>query len=465
MATRLFLHLFNAKYTDIMKSLENYSQIGVTHILISPPCLTISSKEWWARYQPLHYLIIDGPLGTKDQLQLLCKTANQYQIGIVADVVLNHTATFNYNGKSLNVPSIEAIAAHNSSSITKQYNSLPNEYKVMFTENDFYKNDTIKNYDDRHQVLYGKLGKLMDLDQSSPRVMEMQIQYLKLLVQIGITGIRLDAVKHMPELYISQMIRIFERELISKYSSIPTLSCVVMEIICTTNTIDRDITPYIFSNQTCKIPIIYYDFPFMNNLACYILDDNVYLQPIANPEYQVATKELLKFYSNNNMMSFITNHDIVYNDCFKHWLIVKPLDKRMAYIVSLFFTNIQNFYIFNDNVPGTAYYDEINSPDLIKLLQFRKANPSLKLSPLVKFNKSIENKIYMGKLTDRAFFIINNDKYTYNLTPSWPQKTYDIEDGIYLDIFTDSKLEIKKEKGMTFNIQPSNSHLFIKQSH
>ena len=60
----VIMHAFNWKYADVTAKASDIAAAGYKVVLISPP-LKSSGSEWWARYQPQDYRVIDTPLGNK----------------------------------------------------------------------------------------------------------------------------------------------------------------------------------------------------------------------------------------------------------------------------------------------------------------------------------------------------------------------------------------------------------------
>jgi hypothetical protein len=100
------LHDFNTNFKDITKNLDKYKEMGITHIQPSPIqlCRTKigsvllmkkkmtsepSKPLWWLAYQPNNYNI-GNYYGTKEEVMELIKQANQKEINIIVDVVINH---------------------------------------------------------------------------------------------------------------------------------------------------------------------------------------------------------------------------------------------------------------------------------------------------------------------------------------------------------------------------------------
>lgn len=494
----IVLHCFNLPYDEISLHLAYYALMGVTHILISPPCLTADIPDWFGRYQPLHYFIIAGPLGNKQQLQNLCKAASLKNISIVADLVLNHMAGIRHNNNSLNFCELKTLQSHSQwKEIQNQYKTLPDDLQqtfpmytilhplvkrnFLFTSRDFHINPKITNWDDSHAVMYGTLGTLPDLNQDSANVFTMQSRYMDFLVDIGITSIRLDAVKHMPPLYVSAIIKSFQNSLTTR--NLLNKSCFVLCEHIPNSSFLKEVMPYIdafnakitdknkdgcddtkFDISGITLNIKFYDFPLMNKFASYILTPDVFI-PDEKSIHHYNEPNIMRMIDNKNeqncftssqSMPFICNHDIVHNTCFANWYISKSEDKKMAYILLMFLTNRDDLYIFNDNLGGSAYKDEIYmNQDLIKLLTFRK---SLTHRSIYTTIKNIDNTIYVGRINRNAFFILNN-------SPSYPFvfRTEKLKNTLqatqFKNIFDNTTLNLLTDA--TFNIPPTASYLFV----
>ena len=96
-AGKSIVHMFNYPFKLIEQELPTLANIGFKYIQISPPQLSRKGNQWFDRYQPLDYRIIDGPLGSEEDLRKLVEEAKRQGIGIIADVVLNHMADLGYD--------------------------------------------------------------------------------------------------------------------------------------------------------------------------------------------------------------------------------------------------------------------------------------------------------------------------------------------------------------------------------
>ena len=149
-------------------------------------------SAWWAFYQPLSFSIGDAsPLGTKDELAALCREAEQYGICILADVVANHMATTDDEGR-------EADGTPSVCPDVEQYE--PRLYQNRNEDTDgtgvtFHHNRTASGSGADTQ--YYAYGNLPDLDTSNAYVQQREFALLKECIDVGIDGFRFDAAKHI----------------------------------------------------------------------------------------------------------------------------------------------------------------------------------------------------------------------------------------------------------------------------
>ena len=69
---------------------ETYGPEGVGYVQISPPMESVQGTQWWTVYQPVSY-DLNSRFGTREELSNMIKTCAASNVGVIADVVLNHT--------------------------------------------------------------------------------------------------------------------------------------------------------------------------------------------------------------------------------------------------------------------------------------------------------------------------------------------------------------------------------------
>jgi alpha-amylase len=168
---RAIFHAFDQAFADVEGFVCDLAGQGYSHVQVSPAQKSNPSPDWWARYQPVDYSVIEGK-GSEADLRSLVSKAHSCGVKIIADVVFNHMADVP-EFHDLDFPGIDHTNFHPRCAI------------------DYADGD-------RRTELDCWLGTLPDLDQSRPAVRAAQEGHLRKLLDLGIDGFRLDAAKHMP---------------------------------------------------------------------------------------------------------------------------------------------------------------------------------------------------------------------------------------------------------------------------
>lgn len=164
--------LFDKPFYQVQKTLPSLRKLGISHVLVSPPQKSHSSRRWWGRYQPVDFTRVEGPLGDATALYYLCLQANRLGMTIVADTVIHHLSN---ESRYLKIRANRIVSA--------QY--------PRFSINDL-------------AGLHG-LGRgrgLPILDTRSEWVRSELRNYLRYLYELGVRGFRFDSAKHLdPHLF------------------------------------------------------------------------------------------------------------------------------------------------------------------------------------------------------------------------------------------------------------------------
>ena len=97
---------FNVPFEQLAGQLQELKAVGITHVLVSPPQKSLERPEWWARYQPVDYRYIEGPLGDEEDLRSLLESGRELGLAIVIDTVLNHSNAQGGSGIKIFTPSL-----------------------------------------------------------------------------------------------------------------------------------------------------------------------------------------------------------------------------------------------------------------------------------------------------------------------------------------------------------------------
>ncbi len=168
----IIAQLFDKPFYEAQKSLPRLARLGITHILVSPPQKSHSSRRWWGRYQPVDFTTIEGPLGDATALYYLCLEARRLGLKVVVDTVLHHLS--------------------NESRYVKIRGN-----RIVWAQ---YPRFSINDLRGLHRL--GKGRGLPILDTGSPWVRSELKRYLQFLYELGVRGFRFDSAKHIdPELF------------------------------------------------------------------------------------------------------------------------------------------------------------------------------------------------------------------------------------------------------------------------
>lgn len=170
------LHLFNWNLNDINSNLDRIYEQGFEAIQINPiqPLKEEGNVQWWMSYQPCGFRI-GNQYGSKDDLIQLCNNASEYDIKIIADVILNHMAGKNDG----------SLYPHEK--VDEKLKSNPAFWKKF---------ENVSNWQDRKEVISKCMG-LPGLDICNHELQDMIIKFLNELIDCGIGGFRFDAAKSM----------------------------------------------------------------------------------------------------------------------------------------------------------------------------------------------------------------------------------------------------------------------------
>ena len=170
----VIIQMFNQSFLSIGRSLPRLSKLGITHLLVSPPQKSNPSKQWWARYQPVDYRVIEGPLGSETELEALCLAARRLGIVVMADAVLNHMS---------NLPHY----------VTMKGRQVLSARFPRFSAPDFCRPGH------KRDPLPYRGRALPELNLGSPWVQSELRNYLRLLISLGVGGFRIDAARHIAD--------------------------------------------------------------------------------------------------------------------------------------------------------------------------------------------------------------------------------------------------------------------------
>ena len=159
---------------------EEIAKQGFTAIQTSPlqpikEPIRSDLNNAWAIYQPIDY-VIGNDLGTEEDLRNLANKCHKNGLKLIVDVVFHHLANERGNDVS---------------------HLVKDEYKRFY--NDSFIN--INDYNNEHELTCRSLAGLPALDLENETIIEAQFNYLRQLKATGVSGVRVDAFKHLIKSY------------------------------------------------------------------------------------------------------------------------------------------------------------------------------------------------------------------------------------------------------------------------
>ena len=185
------LHAFCWNFNTIKENMADIASAGYTAVQTSPineclstePGLTWMSDEgkWYYHYQPTDWTIGNYQLGTRDEFIAMCDEADKYGIGIIVDILPNHTT-----------PTFSEISENLLNAVGATYDDMTNLYHI-----DGADLSRGMNYDDRISTVYDPMGGLPDVDTENHDFQQYFFDFLKDCIDCGADGFRIDTAKHI----------------------------------------------------------------------------------------------------------------------------------------------------------------------------------------------------------------------------------------------------------------------------
>ncbi|KAF8315449.1 alpha-amylase-domain-containing protein [Clavulina sp. PMI_390] len=180
----VIVQMFEWTWDSIATECTQYlGPAGYGWVQVSPAQEHITGSQWWTDYQPVSYTLT-SKRGNRSQYQNMVTACNKAGLQVIADTIFNHmTAQSSGTGVA-------------GDSFT-QFN-----YPGTYQSQDFHycglePNNVIVNYDNRQEVQTCELDGLADLATETEYVRSRLAQYANDLISLGVTGLRLDAAKHI----------------------------------------------------------------------------------------------------------------------------------------------------------------------------------------------------------------------------------------------------------------------------
>jgi alpha-amylase len=186
----VIVQLFNWRFESIREVMPQLRQFGYSHVHVSPPQKSNEDVwQWWGRYQPIDFSTISGPLGSETEFRAMTQAATANGIQIIVDVVLNHTVDLKAAPPGL---------------VVLQGSRVVSEQFPQFGPEDFHERCNTNGGDTAVRCWLS--NDLLDLRTESPHVRQVARDYLTKLVDLGASGFRFDAAKHIESSFFASVL-------------------------------------------------------------------------------------------------------------------------------------------------------------------------------------------------------------------------------------------------------------------
>jgi alpha-amylase len=177
------VQMFLWNFNSVAQECEYLSDVGVDWVLVSPPQEHIQGEQWWVGYQAVSYKL-ESQLGTQSEFEAMVKNCGDQGVEIYVDAVINH------------------MTGSGEGAGTAGTDYMKYEYPDLYTRDDFHTctetlDGQIADWANLTQVQQCELLNLADLRTEDEGVQNKIVGYLQSLVDLGVTGFRIDAAKHI----------------------------------------------------------------------------------------------------------------------------------------------------------------------------------------------------------------------------------------------------------------------------
>ena len=455
-ATDVILHAFDWCYADVMKNAPLIQELGYKSVLVSPAMKSLraskdsgraSRTQWWQRYQPQDYRMIDNQLGDTIDFIAMVKALKQHGLRTYVDVVFNHMANESSIRSDLTYPNAQDLTSYqNAPEYYESIRLFGDLSKPLFNENDFVEAFGIKNWKDTWEVQNGRitggasdpgLPTLLDND----NVVTQQRAYLKALKAIGVKGFRIDAAKHMT---LSHLRKVWTDDICEEMH-------IFGEIITDGGATEEEyqlfLEPYLKHTRLGA-----YDFPLFNTIYKAF-------------EEQGSFKSLINPYcfgqalSNMRAITFAVTHDIPNNDVFLEH-IMDEVDERLAHAfilgrdggVPLIYSELSTSGIL-DQHGQPRWLNDWQAPYMKSMIQFHN-HVHGEAMRVVEAN----DDLMVFVRGDKGIVVINKSKRSKTVSLSWTGPVTDLLSGKVIDCI-DSKVTIKVESNQCMMLTTNDPEL------
>lgn len=148
---------------------------------------------WWEVYQPADYTLTSR-MGTPAQFASMVRTCRKAGVKVIVDTVINHMTgqgAVSYGGTSFTKYAYKGLYS------SADFHSYPKDCSVAPAAGTGSQEGSITDWNDYSQVFNCELVGLSDLRTQSTKVRTTLAGYMNHLLDLGVSGFRIDAAKHI----------------------------------------------------------------------------------------------------------------------------------------------------------------------------------------------------------------------------------------------------------------------------
>ncbi|MFC1233883.1 alpha-amylase family protein [Vibrio sp. F74] len=442
--TDVILHAFDWQYAYVAGNAKEISELGYKTVLVSPPmksAIRDDGTEWWQRYQPQDYRIIDNQLGNTNDFSAMVQRLNEFGIRVYADVVFNHMANEAYLRSDLDYPNEFDMQRYRADWEEIQKLRLFGDLSLpLFTEDDFVEAFGIEDWKDKWEVQNGRITGghedpgLPTLRHNDNVVLKQQA-YLKALKEMGVAGFRIDAAKHMT---LEHLRRVWTDDIMK---DVHIFGEIITDGGASKEEYEIFLQPYLESTKLGA-----YDFPLFTTVF-------EAFQPKGDMTSLINPYTFGQALSNTRAITFAITHDIPNNDVFSR-LVMEETNEWLAYC-----------YILGRDGGVPLVYTDLDTSGIVdKCGQPRWMNAwkDPRMAKMIRFHNFAHGEPMKRMLGDEDFLIfsrgetglvaINKSDHRIEISMDWQKDM--------LDLLSDSKLKVDKGE-LNFTLEPQSCMMMV----
>lgn len=186
----VFVQLFQWRWPDVAAECEEFlGPRGYKAVLVTPPQehVSLPGAPWYERYQPVSYRL-ESRGGSRAEFAEMVYRCRAAGVEVYVDLVINHMSGLVSEGQTRTGIAGTPFGRY--------------RYGDLYEPRHFHRYGPdgageVRDWKNRREVQEANLLGLTDLDTSNPEVQKKITAYVRELLELGVTGFRIDAAKHI----------------------------------------------------------------------------------------------------------------------------------------------------------------------------------------------------------------------------------------------------------------------------